>query len=378
MNAVVPTDGAVDFASPGKKTSPISRKTSPPFGNLPNTGRFFLVFCIFSTLHYVVSHKHYSAMVLVSGQFSMSHCLVGRFAPSPTGPLHFGSLVAALASFLDAKHRSGKWLVRMEDVDEARCRPEWASSILRTLEAHNLLWDGEVVFQSARKALYDDALAQLRTKNRVYACLCTRRELALLPRNALGEAVYPGTCSRGVAEVAGRQFSERFRVHEGSAVRFEDELLGRLETNLWNESGDFIVKRADGFYAYHLAVVVDDALQGVTDVVRGGDLLAATPRHILLQQALGFSTPRYLHLPLAMNKDGQKLSKQSKSPALESARASENLVEALQSLGQIPEGPIAQSLRKESPASILAFSLPRWSRDALPRRASFVVESRHG
>lgn len=303
---------------------------------------------------------------------------VGRFAPSPTGPLHFGSLLTAVASFLDARQAGGAWLVRMEDVDEPRCRKEWANDILRSLESHQLCWDGDVAVQSERKNVYEEALAQLRTQGALYPCSCTRKELEHGPRNPQGEVVYPGTCAGDRANPLAPQFAERFRVGQGRLLSFEDGLFGLQEAPGWEDVGDFVVKRADGYHAYHLAVVVDDALQGVTEVVRGSDLLFATPKHLLLQRALGFPTPRYLHLPIATNTLGEKLSKQTKAPALDSRRASDNLVDALVALGQMSDASVARDLRCESPASILGFSIPRWNRGALPRRATFVAEGQHG
>lgn len=303
---------------------------------------------------------------------------MGRFAPSPTGPLHFGSLLTALASFLDARAVGGTWLVRMEDVDEPRCQPAWADDILRTLESHNLVWDGEVVVQSQRKHLYDEALERLRAHGALFRCSCSRRDLEPWPRNPQGETVYPGTCAGGGVNPHALQFAERFRVTDHRVVRFDDGLFGEQASCVKEDIGDFVVKRADGYHAYHLAVVVDDALQGVTDVVRGGDLLMATPRQMLLQNALGYATPRYLHLPLATNAAGEKLSKQTKAPALDPRRASDNLVDALCALGQVAGADLARRLRRESPESILGFSIPRWKRGALPRQATFVAQGRDG
>lgn len=250
---------------------------------------------------------------------------VGRFAPSPTGPLHFGSLVAAVASWLDARAQGGRWLVRIEDVDEPRCRAEWADEILRTLERLGLHWDGEVIRQSGRKAAYRAALDLLRQRDLAYPCGCTRREAA---------GRYPGTCRNGVPP--GREARAwRFRVPPGR-LGFEDRWQGWYEQDVEAASGDFILLRADGFFAYQLAVVVDDAAQGVTHVVRGADLLDSTPRQILLQRALGYPQPAYLHHPVVVDSAGRKLSKQNRAPALDPARDGENLRAALEFLGLVP------------------------------------------
>jgi len=239
----------------------------------------------------------------------------GRFAPSPTGPLHFGSLVAALASHCDARHHGGAWLVRIEDVDEPRSRAGAEDAILRTLAAYGMRWDGEVVRQSERTARYASALERLVAQRAAYPCACTRAELAAAPAGPIGEHVYPGTCRDGVApgNAARAQRSWRVRVDgpHGGAVEFADALQGRVRQDLPRDVGDFVVRRADGLFAYQLAVVVDDAEQGITHVVRGADLIASTPRQILLQRLLGLPTPSYLHVPVAIDPSGAKLSKQT-------------------------------------------------------------------
>ncbi|MGC8758923.1 MAG: tRNA glutamyl-Q(34) synthetase GluQRS [Bryobacteraceae bacterium] len=249
----------------------------------------------------------------------------GRFAPSPTGPLHLGSLIAAVASWLDARAHGGRWLVRIEDVDEPRCRPEWADDILRTLERFGLHWDGPVVRQSQRKQLYHDALERLRRAGLAYPCACTRRESA---------GRYPGRCRNGLPPGRAAR-AWRFRVAAGR-VGFADRWQGWFEQDVEADAGDFILLRADGFFAYQLAVVVDDAAQGVTHVVRGADLLDSTPRQILLQRALGLPQPAYLHHPIATDGAGRKLSKQNHAPALDPARDHEHLRAALSFLGLEP------------------------------------------
>jgi glutamyl-Q tRNA(Asp) synthetase len=238
----------------------------------------------------------------------------GRFAPSPTGPLHFGSLIAAMASYCDARAVDGEWLVRIEDVDEPRSREPAAGAILATLERYGFEWDGEVVRQSARIALYEAALARLIARGEAYPCGCSRRELELCATGPGGERVYPGTCRNGVA--LGREARAWRLLVTDEPVGFRDRLQGWLEQGLEREIGDFIVKRADGVFAYQLAVVVDDAAQGITHVVRGADLLASTPRQIRLQRALGFPTPTYLHHPVVILASGEKLSKQTGAAAL--------------------------------------------------------------
>jgi glutamyl-Q tRNA(Asp) synthetase len=279
---------------------------------------------------------------------------VGRFAPSPTGPLHLGSLVAALGSWLFARSKGGRWLVRMEDLDTPRVVPGAADDILRTLERFGLTWDGEVVAQSSRIALYDSAFEDLLRRKGVYACACSRADLlraASAPApgeedgissngdwSAAGAAaVYPGTCRAGLpAGRAARAF--RFRVPPG-VFTFEDLVFGPLSQDLEKTVGDFVVKRADGPYAYQLAVVVDDAAQGVTEVVRGADLLDSTARQIALQRALSLPTPSYAHLPLVLGADGKKLGKRDGAlplDTLDDTRLRAAFAFALSALGQEP------------------------------------------
>ncbi|MDB5765211.1 MAG: glutamyl-Q-tRNA synthetase [Collimonas fungivorans] len=245
---------------------------------------------------------------------------IGRFAPSPTGPLHAGSLVAAMASYLDAKANRGRWLLRMEDVDEARTASGAAESILADLDLLGMHWDGEVVFQSRRTALYEAAFDRL--GRLAYPCGCTRREIvdSRICVAADGAAVYPGTCRTGLP-VGKPARAYRLRVpdpgHVDELIIFDDRWLGRVQQHLAIEVGDFVLKRADGFWAYQLAVVVDDADQGVTHVVRGADLLDSTARQIYLQRQLKLATPQYLHVPVITNADGEKLSKQNGAQAID-------------------------------------------------------------
>lgn len=248
---------------------------------------------------------------------------IGRFAPSPTGPLHFGSLVAAVASYLDARAAGGRWLVRIEDVDEPRTVPGAADSILRCLEAYGMRWDGPVVYQSQRKQLYRDALHSLGTQ--VFPCGCSR-----IP------GIYPGTCRGGLP--TGRD-ARCWRLRVGdTVVEFDDQIQGRQCDVLAETTGDFVLLRADGFFAYQLAVVVDDHDQGVTDIVRGEDLLESTGRQILLQRLLGFRTPRYAHIPVVRDTSGDKLSKQTHAPAVDPRGNDETLRAALRFL-RVPHPP---------------------------------------
>ena len=270
----------------------------------------------------------------------------GRFAPSPSGPLHFGSLLAALASWLDARAAAGRWLVRIEDLDRPRVRSGAADEILKTLERLGLYWDGEVIFQSRRIAVYERALAQLRD---TYLCGCSRREIAdsAVSLAADGAQVYPGTCRGGLP--AGKS-ARALRVRVGGSVSFTDRVQGRLEQDLEREVGDFVLRRGDGQFAYQLAVVVDDAAQGITDVVRGADLLESTPRQIYLQRLLGLATPRYLHVPVALDTGGEKLSKHSGARPIDR----HDLQRALRFLGQPPSETLAEAVRAWNPALIPA------------------------
>ena len=278
---------------------------------------------------------------------------LGRFAPSPTGPLHFGSLVAAVGSYLDAHAHNGTWLVRMEDVDEPRCSQHHADEILRQLEAHGLQWNGEIIYQSQRKPFYQSALDQLIEHGVAFPCGCTRREIADSTLQGIEGPVYPGTCRNGLHGKPARAW--RVRVND-TPICFEDRLLGRQCQQLDRDIGDFIVKRADGFFAYQLAVVADDFEQGITHVVRGADLLASTPRQIHLQTLLKYPTPAYLHLPVVTNDVGQKLSKQTLASALDNQLASANLWGALDFLGLKPES----ELKRTNADDLLAWGIANW------------------
>lgn len=286
----------------------------------------------------------------------------GRFAPSPTGPLHFGSLVAALGSYLDARHHLGTWLVRMEDLDPPRAVPGAAAEILRTLEAYGLEWDADVEYQSRRSAHYAAALSRLEQDGHLYGCACTRREIADSRTGPAGVPVYPGTCRNGLPP--GRTArSLRVRVYDRH-IRFRDAVQGVVEQELARETGDFVLRRADGLYAYQLAVVVDDAAQGITHVVRGADLIDSTPRQIHLQQLLGYRQPDYLHLPVAVNAAGEKLGKQTCAAAVPVRDRIATLLAALRFLNQ----PLPAQADSLDVPELLILAVSQWDRQALPRQ----------
>ena len=274
---------------------------------------------------------------------------VGRFAPSPTGALHFGSLVAALASWLDARAAGGRWRVRIEDLDTPRIQAGAAEHILRTLGGLGLAWDGSVEYQSRRLARYRDALERL--AQRTYWCGCTRREIAdsSLGLAADGAQIYPGSCRAGIAP---GKAPRALRLCVQGAIAFADRVQGEQRQDLEREVGDFVLHRADGMFAYQLAVVVDDAEQGITDVVRGADLLDSTARQIHLQHLLGYATPRYLHIPAAVNRAGEKLSKQTGALAI--SAGGDALRRALAFLGQPQADDLSEAVRNWNPALIPA------------------------
>jgi glutamyl-Q tRNA(Asp) synthetase len=285
----------------------------------------------------------------------------GRFAPSPTGALHFGSLVAALASWLDARAAGGRWLVRIEDVDTPRTVPGAADEILRTLEALGLQWDEEVAWQSRRTACYDAALDALRARGGLYRCRCSRREIADSGLRGIEGAVYPGTC-RHLGLDAREPAAERI-VAPAAAITFEDRVQGRVSQDIARDIGDFVLRRRDGLHAYQLAVVVDDADQQITEVVRGADLLASTPRQIHLQRCLGLATPGYLHVPVAVNAQGEKLSKQTLAAPVQARDAASQLRAALAFLGQA-------DVASGDPGEILDEARRTWDPAGIPRRAA--------
>lgn len=285
---------------------------------------------------------------------------IGRFAPSPTGPLHFGSLVAALASFLDARSQQGQWLLRMEDIDPPREQAGAAASILKSLEAHHLHWDNTVLYQSTRHAAYREALHTLEQRALSYRCTCSRQDLQ-------GETIYHGHC-RELHHGAGTVSAVRLNIEHACAtcninplVLFDDLIQGRQEQDLAKTAGDFVIHRKDGLFAYQLAVVIDDIHQRITHVIRGADLLDSTARQILLFRLFEAPLPVFGHVPLVLNPEGQKLSKQNLAPALDDANPSLNLFQALQFLGQNP--PVA--LDRENPENLLAWAIKHWNIKAI-------------
>jgi len=297
--------------------------------------------------------------------------IVGRFAPSPTGPLHFGSLLAAVGSYCLARRAGGRWLLRIEDLDTPRVVPGAADGILFTLEALGFRWDGEIVWQSRRQEAYRAALAQLQDQRLLYDCACSRREiLASAPHPGEEGPIYAGTCRQGLP--AGRAArAVRVRVPERK-IGFADGVFGWYEQDLAAEVGDFVLRRADGMFAYQLAVVVDDAASGVNQVVRGADLLASTPRQIFLLESLGLPVPAYLHLPLAVNADGGKVSKRC-GAADHPLRGGggEVIWLALRRLGQ----PIPAALRAAPPAELLAWGAASFAADSIPPVMEIAVDS---
>jgi len=284
----------------------------------------------------------------------------GRFAPSPTGPLHFGSLVAAVGSYLEARSHGGEWLLRMEDLDPPREQPGAADLMLQTLEAYGFEWDGSALFQSKRYDTYETALHQLKEAGLLYPCTCTRKEIADSAARGIEGPVYPGTCRSSMQGRAPRAWRVRTTMDE---IGFDDVIQGHLSQILERDIGDFVLKRADGLYAYQLAVVLDDAAQGITHVVRGADLLDSTPRQIYLQCLLDLPMPAYTHLPVATNPLGEKLSKQTLALPLDMRNPTPALWHALDFLGQQPPG----ELMLDSHAALWRWALQNWRLGAIPR-----------
>ncbi len=285
---------------------------------------------------------------------------IGRFAPSPSGPLHFGSLVAALASYLDARARGGQWLLRMEDLDPAREPPAAADEILVTLDHFGLHWDGSVLYQSQRLSAYADALQTLRDGDLLYACDCSRAQI-----HEIG-GVYDNRC-RG-RSVTTQPSALRVKVPD-EIIRFEDAVQGDQQQDLLRECGDFVLLRKDGLFSYQLAVVVDDAFQKITDVVRGHDLLDSTSRQIYLQRLLGFPTLRYAHIPVAINELGQKLSKQHFASPVASEAPGEQILAALLFLGMQPDA----DLTGASPETLLHWAVGGWDIQEVPKLSTIPL-----
>lgn len=280
----------------------------------------------------------------------------GRFAPSPTGPLHLGSLLAALASYLDMRNRGGRWLLRMEDLDPPREQPGAAQAIIDCLRAHALEPDGEILWQSQRSAAYEHALGELERGGHLFACICSRREQAP-----------GGSCSgrcRNTPPGSEEPAALRVAVPRDFRCRWVDDWQGQQDWPLGEQISDFVVRRKDGLYAYQLAVVVDDAAQGITRVVRGSDLLDSTPRQRLLQHLLGYPAIEYAHIPVATADNGQKLSKQNHARPLDAGRAADNLTQALRLLRQ-PPAPAGRTGCR----AILDHAIDHWTPEAIPRAA---------
>ena len=286
---------------------------------------------------------------------------IGRFAPSPTGLLHIGSLLTALASYADARANGGKWLVRMEDLDPPREMAGAAAHILHTLEAFGFEWDGEVAYQSRREGLYQEALGRLKNAGLVYPCYCSRKDWQAAATAGVDGFVYNGRCRVPAQrpEANGRTPAWRIAVPDRT-IGFQDEIVGYYAQNLAHDIGDFVLLRADGFWAYQLAVVADDAEQGITHIVRGQDLLVSTPRQIYLQQCLGANTPHYAHLPLLVNAQGQKWSKQTLAPALDLNRREALLRQVMRYLN-LPDAP-----EVDRPEELLAWAVLHWDIRAIP------------
>ena len=288
---------------------------------------------------------------------------IGRFAPSPTGPLHFGSLVCALASFLDARFHAGRWLVRIEDIDPPREVSGATTTILQQLSDHGLEWDGELLYQSTRTESYRKAITELQSAGAAYYCDCPRQRIS-----SLG-GIYDGHCRN--RQLGDNNAAIRLQLPPDSTASFDDLVQGNFSQNLSAEVGDFVIRRRDGLFSYQLAVTVDDQFQGITHIIRGADLIGSTPRQIHLQQRLGFFTGShspiiYGHLPVAINGDGQKLSKQSYAAALIAGEESLNLWHALQWLGQPP--PV--ELKNSPVAEILHWAIDNWKLDSVAKQIS--------
>ncbi len=297
---------------------------------------------------------------------------IGRFAPSPTGPLHFGSLVAAVASYCDARKHHGQWLLRMEDLDKPREVKGAADTILRQLEAFGFEWDGPVLYQSERDSFYNDALSDLKEKQLIYPCTCTRREIADSSTSfGIEGVIYPGTCLRQPIK-SNAPVAWRIKTN-ASSICFKDAIQGEICQTLQTDIGDFILKRADGLFAYQLAVVVDDAAQGVTHIVRGADLLDSTPRQIYLQRALGYAQPHYAHIPFATNSAGEKLSKQTLAKPIAEHSAIHSIHDALIFLGQQPPADIKNATLDE----MWRWAFSNWQLHNVPQSRHMLTSSQY-
>ncbi|MES9994257.1 MAG: tRNA glutamyl-Q(34) synthetase GluQRS [Candidatus Thiodiazotropha sp.] len=296
-------------------------------------------------------------------------CYRGRFAPTPSGELHFGSLVAAVGSYLEARSHRGEWYLRMEDLDRTREVKGAAASILLTLEKLGFQWDGEVIYQSRRTYAYADAVERLLKARLAYPCGCSRKLIERDAKNGAEGAIYPGTCRGGLGKGI-TQRSIRLLTTD-QTITIEDSVQGLISQQLNREIGDFVIRRADGYHAYQLAVVIDDAWQGITDIIRGVDLLSSTPRQYYLQQLLQLPHPGYAHLPLAVDNHGRKLSKQYKDAPVDSRRPVEALTQALDFLNQ----PLPPQL-PESLESFWEWAISSWSLARVPAELQIPATSR--
>ena len=287
----------------------------------------------------------------------------GRFAPSPTGPLHFGSLIAAISSYAQARKQNGTWLVRIEDVDQPRCDATSTKLILEALEIYGMQWDENIVYQSQRDHLYQTALDILKSKNLSYDCACSRKDINVNAEYN-SNLIYPGTCKNGIKN---NKQARSIRLHTNNEIiNFNDKVQGYYSQNITKDVGDFIIKRADNLFAYQLAVVVDDEEQNITEVVRGSDMLDSTARQILLQQLLSYVTPQYMHIPLATTEDGNKLSKQNMAPPINIEDPRPTLISALTFLKQYPP----TDLRDCNIETIWDWVINNWSIKAIPAKLS--------
>lgn len=291
----------------------------------------------------------------------------GRFAPSPTGPLHFGSLITAVGSYLQAKHMHGEWLLRIDNIDPPREQKGATDDILKTLESFGFEWDTDVLYQNNRLQRYQEAVDALVKQHLAYPCSCSKRSILKETGQTDGEIVYPGLCRNGsllkLENSNGvHNYSIRLRCNR-EAIRFNDLLQGKQSINIEKQKGDFVIQRRDRHFSYHLASGIDDAEQGITEVVRGADLLNCTPCQIHVQQMLGLSSPQYCHLPIALNDEGQKLSKQSHAKAITAENSVVLLYEALKFLGQIP--PL--ELIKASQEELWNWAKTHWRLDLVPK-----------
>ncbi len=304
-----------------------------------------------------------------TGTIATASPYIGRFAPSPTGPLHFGSLVAAVASYLQARAQNGRWLVRIEDIDPPREQPGATAQILAGLEAYGFEWDGPVIYQSQSRPEHDAALQALLERKLAYPCGCSRKDLADVPRGALG-TIYPGTCRAGcdAPETAIRLLTG------DESITFNDALQGRQAQRLESESGDFVIRRRDGLIAYQLAVVVDDAIEGITEVVRGIDIMDSTARQIWLQRLLGFAEPAYMHFAVITHPDGDKLSKLTGAPGIPLDEPRPLLFAALSALQQDPPG----ALKAASLQEIWRWATANWAPNSLIGLKTVSIETLPG